>query len=136
MAGRIAARSGGLVRVAGLVEGAWRTPGIVRTAGRGRTGRGRRRGRCGGRGGGSELGSELGRETACVETCKTCWVGDRLEERIFAGDNLGFDALQQRELAACARHACAHVTGPLHQQHHVFPRRFQKPGLYYIYRRA
>jgi len=130
MAWRIATGSGRLVRVTGL----GRPPVEVGTAWGGRRGRRGRRGRGGsrrrrrryrGRGSwyrgwwrrvDSELGIELRREIAGVKICKVGWIGDRLEERIFAGDNLGFYALQQRELMACARHAWQHVTLSFHQR--------------------
>jgi len=128
MAWRIATGSGRLVRVTGLVQGTGRPPIEVRTTRRGRTrrrGRGRksrssrssrvRRRRGWWRIVGSELCIEVGGEMTSIKICKMSRIGDRLEERIFAGDNLSFYALQQRELTACARHASEHVTLIRHQ---------------------
>jgi len=124
MAWRIATGSGRLVRVTGLVQGTGRPPIEVRTTRRGRT---RRRGRGRGRKSrssrsrrrwrivGSELCIEVGGEMTSIKICKMSRIGDRLEEGIFAGDNLSFYALQQRELTACARHASEHVTLIRHQ---------------------
>jgi len=138
MARRIATGSGRLVRVTGLVERTGRPPVEVRAAWRGRT-RGRRRRSCCCcyRGSccrrrriivGIELCIELGGEMACIEICKVGRIGERLEEGILAGDNLGFYALQQRELTACARHACTHVTPVLHQRASRVPTKIPEAG--------
>jgi len=116
MARRIATGSGGLVGVARLVEGARGPPGIVWAA----RGEGAWRGRRGRRGGGrgevwSELCGELGAEVGGVEGSEVVRAGLGLEEVVFAGDNLGSYTLEQREFAAGARHACAHVTRPGHK---------------------